>query len=100
MGKIISTKVRDSDHLVFEVLVDYDEAIQLHGYMHNVHVFSEEAPSIPVQISQRGTNAATKYFLVPRELRKDIEFNSKISCQKIVTKTKTVFIYVVDNMNF
>ena len=55
---------------------------------------------IKANISQRGKNEATKYFLIPKELRKGLNFNAKTTCQKIETKTKTIFIYVMDNLGF
>jgi len=97
MGTIISSKLRDDDKVVLEIVLDYKEALQLQGHMEQVHVFSEKNSTSKTGISQRGKNDATKYFLVPRGLRKDLEFDSEVKCQRINTKTKSVFIYVVNN---
>ena len=67
--------------------------------MDNIHVFSENVADVTTNISQRGKNEATKYFLIPRELRKGLKFSEKnITCQKIDTKSKTIFVYVIDKL--
>ena len=96
MGSIISSKLREDGKVVFEVVLDYDEAIQLQGHMDNVYLFSENISSIRTGISQRGKNESTKYFLIPRTLRKDLNFNSDVHCLKVDTKTKFAYIYLVD----
>ena len=98
MGAILSSRMKDDGKVIFEVAVDYNESVQLKGYMDNVHVFSENVADIETNISQRGKNEATKYFLIPKELRKGLKFTAKTTCQKIETKTKTIFIYVVDKI--
>jgi len=80
--------------------MDYDESVQLRGHMSNIHLFSENVADIKANISQRGKNEATKYFLIPKELRKNLKFDSKTTCQKIETKTKIIFVYVVDKLGF
>ena len=96
MGNILNSKTTNDGNLIFEVLVDYEEALQLKGRVKNIHLFSEDVPDIKANISLRGKNEATKYFLIPKELRKDLKFNTKVKCQKIETDTKTIFVYVVD----
>lgn len=98
MGTILSSRMKDDGKVVFEIAVDYDESVQLKGHMDNIHIFSENVTDIKTNISQRGKNEATKYFLIPKELRKDLKFDAKTTCQKIETKTKTIFIYVLDNI--
>jgi len=98
MGSIVSSKATKNGKVVFEVLMDYDEALQLRGHINNVYLFSEEVADIPSNISLRGKNEATKYFLIPKLLRKDIKFNSKVTCQKLETPTKIAFIYFVDKL--
>ena len=98
MGTIISSRMKDDGKVIFEVSVDYEESIQLRGHMEDVHIFSENALDLEIPISQRGKNDATKYFLIPKELRKGLKVSAKAKCQKIDTKTKIVFVYVVDKM--
>ena len=98
MGAILSSRVKDDGKVIFEVSLDYEEATQLKGYMDNVHIFSENVADIKTNISQRGKNEATKYFLIQKELRKNMKFNAKTTCQKIEATTKTIFIYVVDKI--
>ncbi len=98
MGTILGSKTTKDNKIIFEVEMDYEEALRLKGYIKNVHVFSEDAAEIKTNLSQRGTNEATKYFLIPRELRNNLVFNEEVKCQKIDTGTKIIFIFVVNNV--
>jgi len=100
MGSIISSKAREDGKVVFEVVVDYDEATQLKGHMHNIYVFSEKNSKEKASISERGKNDATKYFLIPKDLREDLNYEAKVTCQRVETKTKIAFIYLVNKNGF
>lgn len=96
MGTILSTKITKENQIVFEVELDYEEALKLKGNIKNIHIFSEDAAEVKTNLSQRGTNEATKYFLIPKELRENLIFNEEVKCQKIDTDTRTIFIFVVE----
>lgn len=96
MGTILSSKLKGEGKVIFEVLLDYEEAVQLHGHMDNVRLFSENVVDLKTTISTRGKNAATKYFLIPRELRKNLKLDKEISCHKLELNDKTIFVYVVE----
>lgn len=98
MGVILGTKTTKEGKIIFEVEMDYEESLKLKGHIKNVHVFSEDAAEIKTNLSQRGTNEATKYFLIPRELRENLKFNEEVKCQKIETDTRMIFIFVVDKL--
>ena len=98
MGAILGTKITKDNKIIFEVEMDYEESLKLKGHIKNIHIFSEDAAEINTHLSQRGTNEATKYFLIPRELRGDLKFNEQVKCQKIDTDTRTVFIFVVNKI--
>lgn len=95
MGTILTTKMAADKKVIVEVLLDYDEYVQLKGQMHNIHIFSEDNIDIRANISQRGRNAATKYFLIPRDMRKGMKLTQDISCVKIDTKGRAIFIYTI-----
>ena len=95
MGKVLSSK-RSSTGLLFEVELGYDEATLLKGHYDDVHMFTEKIAEFETNISSRGKYSVTKYFLIPRHLRKDVNYNCPVNCQKIDTKDKIIFIYVVD----
>jgi SMC interacting uncharacterized protein involved in chromosome segregation len=86
------------DKVIFEIEMDYDDSLKLKGHVKNVHVFSEDAAEIRTNLSQRGTNEATKYFLIPRELRENLNFNKNVKCQKIETETRKIFVFVADKV--
>lgn len=96
MGHILGSKVTNDGKVIFTVCMEHEEALQLQGHIDNIHIFSERISNLRTNISMRGQNAATKYFLIPRELRSNIRFNSDVSCQKIETKNRLIFIYVID----
>jgi hypothetical protein len=95
MGRILSSK-RNGKGLLFEVEMDYDEATLLKGHYDSVHMFTERIADFGAKISSRGKNSVTKYFLIPRHLRKDVDYTYPVNCQKIETDEKIIFIYVVD----
>ena len=99
MGTILGTKITKDNKIVFEVELDYEESLNLKGFMKNVCLFSEDAAEIKTNLSQRGTNDATKYFLIPRELRDNLTFSKDVKCQKIETGTRTIFIFAVNKVN-
>ena len=95
MGTIINTKKR-GNKIISEILSDYEEYLELRGHLENIRLFSEDIAEVHTNISQRGKNAATKYFLIPKQFRKNIKFNNTTSCHKMEFGDKAVFIYVVD----
>ena len=95
MGKIISSR-KEGENVVAEIMADYSEFLQLKGHFDDVHLFTQHVAEVQTNISQRGKNEATKYFLIPRQFRKGFRFNNTTSCQRFDLKDKVVFIYVVD----
>ena len=98
MGEIVSSKVGENGKILFTISLNPDEALQLKGHVNNVYLFSENTSEIKTNIAMRGKNSATKYFLIPKEFRKSMHFPKEVSCQRIDTKTKTIFIYTVDKL--
>ncbi len=98
MGTILSSRTKEDGKVVFEVLVDYEESLQLKGNLNNVHLFSEDVAEIKTKMTRRGRNESTTYFLVPKNLREKKELNKDAYCQKIETKTNTIFIYVINKL--
>ena len=62
MGKIISSK-KQKDKVISEIMFDYDEYLKLKGHLEDVYLVTEHIAEIQTNISQRGKNEATKYFL-------------------------------------
>lgn len=95
MGTIISSR-KEGEKIVVELAADYDEFLQLKGHFEDVYLMTNKVANIQTNISQRGKNEATKYFLIPRQLRKGFRFNNTTSCQRLDFDGKAVFIYVID----
>ncbi len=98
MGRVLATKTLKDNKVVFEVELDYEESLQLKGHIQNIHLFSEDVADVKSNLSQRGKNEATKYFLIPRDLRANLRFTENVKCQKIETESKIIFVYVVDKL--
>jgi hypothetical protein len=98
MGAILSSKVKEDGKVILEVCVDYDEALQLKGHMDQVHIFSEKIADIKTNMVQRGKNESTRYFLIPRHMRSNLGYKGLSKCQRIDTKSKIIFIYMIDKM--
>ena len=96
MGVILSTKKHNESQILVEVLIDNNEMRQLRGEHNDVCVFSDKTANTPSRVSLRGKNEATKYFLIPRQLRKELAINGKVSCQRLQNQHKTIFVYVVE----
>ena len=80
-----------------ELLLDQTEFKQLKGEMDDVKLFSDRIDAVPSRVSLRGRNEATKYFLIPRQLRKRMVIHGRVSCQRIQgVDGKEIFVYVVD----
>ena len=97
MGTIISSK-KDGESVILEILAEYEEFLQLKGHLNNIRLITENVAEVQTNISQRGKNQATKYFLIPRQFRKGFKFNNTTSCQRLDIKDKVLFIYVIDKL--
>jgi hypothetical protein len=98
MGTILSSRTKEDGKVIFEVSVDYEEALQLKGNLNNVHLFSEDVAEIKTKMTQRGRNESTTYFLVPKELRRGMKHYQDAKCQKIETKTTSIYLYVISKL--
>ena len=98
MGLIVGSKTTKDGKIIYQVKVGYEESLQLKGHIKNITLYTEDTAQTKTNISGRGKNAATKYFLIPRELRNNLKFPQTVKCQKIETPTKITFIYIVDKL--
>ncbi|MDD9953796.1 MAG: hypothetical protein OXR66_05670 [Candidatus Woesearchaeota archaeon] len=97
MGSILRSKrCEKRNKIVVELLLDKDEFRQLKGEMDDVYVFSERVARVPSRVSMRGRNHRTKYFLIPRQLRRKLAARGGVSCQRIDCDGKSMFVYVLD----
>jgi hypothetical protein len=99
MGMILSSK-REKEKVIVETILDHEELVQLKGEIDEVHLFSERVADVQTNIAKRGKNEATKYFLIPREMRKDLSILEPVNCQRINTPNKVIFVYVVNKSIF
>lgn len=99
MGEILCCKRYDADarKMVVEVLLNKEEFRNLGGEIDEIYVFSDRTARVPSKVSLRGRNAATRYFLIPRQLRRRLAIHGQVSCQRFETdEGKAIFVYVLD----
>jgi len=95
MGTIISSK-KKGNCVVLEILSEYEEYLQLKGHLESIYLIPEKTAEIQTNISQRGKNEATKYFLIPRQLRQGFRFDNSTCCQRLDLKDRVIFVYIVN----
>jgi hypothetical protein len=95
MAKILRQR-RRTDGIVAEVLLTAEETKELGGEMDDITLFAQIRKQ-PARISLRGKNEATKYFLIPRTLRRTLNTMGSVSVQRIRRDSKDIFVYIVDN---
>lgn len=98
MGAILCSRRYEQDNgkILVEVLLEQDEFRQLRGEFDDVRLFSDRIANVPSKVSLRGRNEVTKYFLIPRQLRKALSISGEVSCQRMESAGKSIFIYVLD----
>lgn len=96
MGHIISSRRAEKDNIIIELLVSQKEMRQLKGEMNDIYLVSERVADVPSRVSLRGRNEATKYFLIPKQLRKQLAIRGKVSCQRLEREGKSIFVYFLD----
>lgn len=85
------------DGVVAEIEMSMEEAKNLQGEMEDIQLFTPQKANTPARTSLRGRNEATKYFLIPKQLRKDLNTMGSVSCQRIQHHDRDIFVYVVHN---
>ena len=68
--------------------------------LNNVHLFSEDVAEIETKMTQRGRNEATTYFLVPRELRKNLERINKVMILYFIEELKFIGLFLFVTLLF
>jgi hypothetical protein len=96
MGKILKQRLKD-DTVVAEIALTKEEAKDLGGEMEDITLFTETRATTPSRVSMRGRKEATKYFLIPKTLRRSMNTMGSVSCQRLKRAGKDIFVYVIHN---
>ena len=96
MGSILNSKVTNEGKVIVSILMDHEESLHLKGHIDKIHVFSEKTFETKSNVAMRGNMAATKYFLIPKDMRQNLKYNSEVHCQKIETKSRIFLVYSID----
>lgn len=96
MGKITSVKALNGEKVEVKLEVTQKEMLWLKGNMEKMHIFSENSLDQTTRLVQRGKRESTKYFLMPKEYRKNILTSNAVKCTMIEGRTKQLFIFAVN----
>ena len=98
MGKILQLKNKNPETVEVTLELSQKEIEKLAGNMDKMHLFSENCLSLETKVVQRGKRESTKYFLMPKEFRKDIKAAGITNCSKIETKKRNIYVFAVDKL--
>lgn len=96
MSKIISIKRINDDKIQATLELSSKEYELLSGKLEKMHLFSENNLEYNTRLVQRGKRESTKYLLMPKDLRTGVGPSNNVSCNKIETKTKNIFVFSVN----
>ena len=89
-------KASSNDKVTITLELSQQEAMWLKGNLEKMHIFSENNLEFETRLVQRGKRESTKYFLIPKELRKKIMISNSIKCNMIETKTKCIYMFATN----
>ncbi|MFH0874632.1 MAG: hypothetical protein V1859_01755 [archaeon] len=99
MGTILNAKLEEDGSVTHNISLGKEESLALKGFMENIHIFAEGACLNESRISMRGKNDSTIYFLIPKKFReKGVNSKSDVRCQRIESKHKDIYVFVVDKI--
>lgn len=95
MGRILEVKNIDQNKIIANIAFRSSEYLKLNGRMEKIIIFSQENLKENSRLVQRGKKEATKYFLLPKNLRENIEPSLDVKCNRIDTPEKSLFVFEV-----
>ncbi|MBW2974612.1 hypothetical protein KY366_02745 [Candidatus Woesearchaeota archaeon] len=95
MASIISSK-RCKNHVILSIEAGQDELESLNGKVDNICLIPKEEINIRSSIYEKGRKGCTKYFLIPKTLRKNVKLGNDIYCSKLNLKDKLMFTFITN----
>jgi len=97
MGSIVNANISsEKDKVELKISMNYSEYMMLMGNATNIRIFSEDNENIKTKIRTSGKRGETKYFLIPKDIKNEIKFNSHTTCQVRDMGDKILMLFVVD----
>jgi len=87
--------VLPKNKVVYKILLDENEALNLRGNLKNIHLFSSDLCKKEAQMNQRGNKGVTKYFKIPLSLRSRKKPSGILSYQNLSIPSKIFYIYTI-----
>ena len=94
MASIISSKIHEN-HVVLSLKLEHNEAKELNGNVNNIHLIAEDDIVETASVYEKGRNGNTKYFLIPRILRKKIRIKKEAKCMILDKGDRIMCVYFV-----
>ena len=95
MSKIIEIKSISEDKNKVTLELNSKELSWIEGKMEKMHLFSEDNLKYKAKLVKRGKRDSTKYFLLPKEFRKNVNSSNNVKSTVIESKIKSIFIFEV-----
>jgi hypothetical protein len=95
MARILELKNTAEKKVLATLELSREEYRYLGGNIDKIVIFSGENLENDSRLVQRGKKESTKYFLLPRKLRKGIEPCKDVRCDRIELKDKDVFVFEI-----
>lgn len=98
MGRISGIKTQQGEKVTVSLELNQKELKWLKGNLDKMHIFSESNLAYETKLVQRGKRESSKYFLMPKDLRKNLIVNSRVMCNRLETSSKQIFIFSMDKL--
>jgi hypothetical protein len=98
MAKILETKFLNQDKINVKIDMSYEEFKFLKGSLEKIHVFSEDILLQESRLVQRGKREFTKYFLLPKNKRKDARPTNNVMTNVIETEKSLIYIFQISKI--
>ncbi len=95
MPRIIETRFVSNDKIQIKIEMGYMEFQSLKGCMENIYVFSEDNLDYNSRLVQRGKRESTKYFLLPKEKRKEAIPNPNVRATVLENNSELIYIFKI-----
>jgi hypothetical protein len=95
MGIILRSEYNE-DHYIAEVKLDIAEWKGLKGSSCNIYLIPEEHAVTNATFIEKGKKGSSKYLLLPKNLRENIQLKKVTPCVKIENGNKIIISYILE----
>jgi hypothetical protein len=96
MGEILNVKRGKDEKIIVNLELNKKEYDWLKGNLDYMCIFSEKNLEYETRLVQRGKRESTKYFLLPKEFRKNIYPQNSVKTTRIETKNRYIYLFSIN----